>query len=761
MEVYGRIKYALLTERCRLAMARNIISLDYLQVPGLTLCPAFQAGCGEKMIKQYIIENWLVKPAQDDIEHITRSQVQAAWARILFAIASMAYLYLHAVFFAEYMIPLILFFSTYLAYNALSIISIRHTPLSAFRTLFAPIFDTTVICTGMMADGGHGSGMFFILFLPIIGNSFRFGNALMFYTQALSFIGLGSIGIYPAMNPLIESDSTLLVWQFFGLLSIPFYVYLIREKAEKAIRGQVAAEKAAITLLDHGPMPVFAYNLDDKKQPHIMYANEAILDILPDHHAGLIGMQPDVLTLPEDSDVMLNFCRTALLQNQQNGSQSVRSNMYIRGQEKSGNILRLLCSVSRLRWRERWIGICFILDITKREILQEQLDAMHRQGFMSTLVAGIVHDFRNVLTNMIGYAEVIQMDSSNDISKKQLSAIIDAGERGSGLVTHLLKLSKNNVSKLPGQYTEGGELEQPLDNIIGLARLQLPSHVKLHCKIDKPLHDVKCSTIEIEQILLNLINNATQALSGPGHIQVNIHNDYDHPVAKNGQPALCIEVLDDGAGIAEENLGKIFDPFWTSREVSGGSGLGLTMVQRIVKLHHGSIHVKSDLNQGACFTIHLPPYTGETTEAAEPDTNAPAPTMADSDQPLTAGTAYHILLVDDARDILEIHKAMLARMRHTSSTAENGKQALELFLKGDQHFDMIITDFRMPVMNGLELIEAIRLHDTNIPILMITAFGEDGSLQRVGNMGATLMNKPVTLKKLRETIAETMDSTTS
>jgi len=713
------------------------------------------------MIKQYIIENWLVKPAQDDVEYITRSQVQAAGARVLFAIASMIYLSQHAIFFAEYKIPLILFFSTYLAYNALSIISIRRTPLSAFRTLFAPIFDTTVICTGMMADGGHGSGMFFILFLPIIGNSFRFGNALMFYTQMLSCIGLGSIGIYLAMNPLIESDRTLLIWQFFGLLSIPFYVYLIREKAEKAIRGQVAAEKAAITLLDHGPMPAFAYNLNDNRQPHITYVNEAILDMLPDNQTHVIGKQPDVLTLPEDSEVMLDFCRRGLLQKPQMDSQTIQSNMYIRGRDKSGNILRLLCSVSRLRWREDWIGICFILDITKREILQEQLDAMHRQGFMSTLVAGIVHDFRNVLTNMIGYAEVLQMSNSNDISNQQLSSIINAGERGSDLITHLLKLSKNNADKLPNQHTEGAKLDQPLDNIIGLARLQLPSHVKLDCKIDEPLHDVKCSIVEIEQVLLNLINNATQALNGSGHIHVNIYNDYDHPVANNGQPALCIEVMDNGIGIAKENLDKIFDPFWTSHEASGGSGLGLTMVQRIVKLHHGSIDVESSPHQGACFTIHFPPYTKENSEAAESNTSAPAPTLADSYQPPTAGTAYHILLVDDAPDVLNIHQALLARMHHTSSTAENGKQALELFLENNRHFDMIITDFRMPVMNGLKLVEAIRKHNANIPILMISAFGEDESLQQVDKMGVTLMNKPVTLKKLGETIAETMEATTS
>jgi PAS domain S-box-containing protein len=704
------------------------------------------------MIKQYIIENWLVKPAQYDIGHIIKSQVHAAWARILFAIASMIYLFQHAVFFAEYMFPIIYFFSIYLIYNVLSIISIRSTPLSAFRTLFAPIFDTTIVCTGMMIDGGHGSGMFFILLLPIIGNSFRFGNALMIYTQVLSFIGLGSIS-YISMHVQIEPDSTLLIWQFFGLLSIPFYVYQIREKADKAIRGQAEAEKASETLLDQGPLPVFTYELDEHGHPRILYANAAMSEIFPDNHAKLIGQQPDLLTLVEDSAEIINFCRSTLSSEQ--SDENTPQSIYMRGRDRHGNILKLLCNASCLRWREQWVGICYILDITEREKLQEQLDTMQLQGFMSTLVAGIVHDFRNVLTNMIGYAEVMQMNSSEDASKKQLAAIIDAGERGSDMVTHLLKLSKNKTSKMSDQYTKGDKLEQPLENIIGLARLQLPPQVQLHSNIHVPLHDVAISTIEIEQILLNLINNSTQSINGTGHIQINIRNVQDHPMAVDGQPALCIEVVDDGVGIAKEHQSKIFDPFWTSREEKGGSGLGLTMIQRIVKLHHGSIHVESSPHQGAHFTIHLPPYIEPETTTAEQNINTSIPTIRDTDQiPAADEVSCHILLVDDVSTVLEIHQAMLTRLRHTSKTAENGEQASELFLQNDQHFDMIITDYHMPVMDGLEFIETVRQHDANIPILMITAYGEDEKLQRAGHLGARLMNKPVTLEKLRTTIAE-------
>jgi signal transduction histidine kinase len=704
-------------------------------------------------MKQYIVENWLVKPAQYDMEHITRSQMQQTWARVLFSVAGLIYLTQHAVFFAEFKNQIILIFSAYLIYNALTITFIRRTPLSAFRTLFAPLFDTFVVNYGMMTDGGHSSGMFFILFIIIIGNSFRFGNALMIYTQVLSFIGLGSITAYLSMHMQVEPDNALLIWQLFGLLSIPVYVYLIRERAEKAIRGQAEAEKASKNLLDQGPLPVFTYELDNHGQPHILYANAAINEISPDDHVKLAGLQPGSLTLAEDGREMIDFCRSALCPDQPDESKP--KSIYIRGRDKSGNILRLMCSASRLRWHERWIGVCFILDITKRETLQEQLDAMHRQGFMSTLVAGVVHDFRNVLTNMIGYAEIMQMNSSNDISRKQISAIINAGEHGSDLITHLLKLSKNNAFNISDQHTDGDKLEQPLENIIGLARLQLPPQIQLRSKIHTPLHDIAISTIEIEQILLNLINNSTQAISGSGHIYIDIRNDYDHPVAKNGQPALCIEVVDDGVGIIEENMGKIFDPFWTSREEGGGTGLGLTMIQRIIKLHHGKIHVESSPNQRTCFTIYLPPYAGEKTEITKSDTCIPVPAKGRIDQASSVDEiSYHILLVDDSPDVLDIHEALLARMGHTLSTAENGDQALELFLQSNQHFDMIITDYRMPVMNGLELVEAVRQHDASIPILMITAFGEDENLQRTGNLGASLMNKPVTLEKLRKMIAE-------
>jgi len=612
------------------------------------------------------------------------------------------------------------------------------------------MFDTFVVCYGMMTDGGHASGMFFILFLIIIGNSFRFGNALMIYTQVLGLIGLNGMNIYLSTWMQTLPDSALLIWQFFGLLTIPLYVYLIREKAEKAIRGQAAAEETSLSVLDQGPLPVFTFELDDAGEPCILYANAAIGDIFPESHTKLIGKRPDILALPEDSKEMLNFCHAALSDlTDENAVHSI----YIRGRDRHGGILRLLCHASRIHWREQWIGICYLLDITERETLQAQLDVVHRQGFMSTLVAGVVHDFRNVLTNMIGYAEVMQMGTADETSKKQLASIIAAGERGSGLITHLLKLSSKAAAKEADLFTRGAELAQPLENIIGLARMQLPPYIQLHYRIADNLHDVAIGIIEIEQILLNLINNATQAISKNGHINVEISSDASNKLSKPGHPALCIRVTDNGSGIDKENLNNIFDPFWTSHAEKGGSGLGLTMIKHIIKLNKGYIDVPSEPNRGSCCTICLPPYIEA--EGAKRVKKAPTPAAkAPVKAPASQSRSYHILLVDDVPEVLHVHKSLLSRIHHTATTAENGRQALELFLNGRDKFDMILTDYRMPEMTGLELVEAVRQYDQNIPILMITAFGEDENLQMAESLGTRLLNKPVMLDALKNAIDE-------
>jgi len=712
---------------------------------------------GGDMPQQFIVEHWLLKHARMSGGSLTDTQIAQAYARLGFASAGLLYLMLHAPNFAAYKITFLVAASLYYLINLISIPMIRRTPLSAFRCLFFPIFDIGIVSFSMLIDGGHSSGLYFILLVVIIGNGLRFGNTFLLYTQAICIVGLSAIISYTHFYLQAEVDYSLLSWQIASLLAIPFYVFLIGKRAEEAVKGRIEAEQNAYSLLNKGPLPVFTFELDEQEIPRILYANTVINEVFQNQPTSVVGECVDIFILPEDSQEMITFCRDTF-KGLPDEYLSSTQNIYIRGRDQSGNILKLMCTAICMHWHDRWMGVCFMLDISARETMQEEFESMHRQGYMTTMVAGVVHDFRNVLTNMIGYAEVLQMGTQDKTVKKQLDAIIASGDRGSELITHLLKLSKNGKTDELSGSTEGIRIMQPLENLMGLARLQMPAHIKLVCQIDEPLPDVAISMVEIEQILMNLVNNAMQAIHKQGNIHVRINSDPKHCLSKPGHPCMQIRVADNGSGIKAEDMDKVFKAFWTSNADSGGTGLGLTMVQRIIKRNHGKIEVDSTPGKETRFTIHLPPYVPDSTESVKTDSKPASGTAMLKSQNLADTSNCHVLLVDDVPDILKIHQAMLARLNHTSVLAENGKQALKLFLSEKEHFDLIITDFRMPVMDGLELVEQVRNTGSTIPILMITAFGEDRQLQRAINYDVNLLNKPVNMKKFQRAIADTIGS---
>lgn len=701
------------------------------------------------------IAMWLQNEAYTGHKPLAELQRQQTKARILLTVASLTYVILHGEYFDYYKVEALSFTALYFILNTGALITLRKRPFSLPASLLYPLLDVLIVTFGILIDGGHSSGVYFMLLPIIIGNGLRFGNPMLIYAQASCLIGMLCSTAYGHYTLQLPIDYTLLCWQIFTLLAVPFYAYLIVKKVEKAIYEKNAAEQSSFQLIDNGPLPVFTFELDAKRIPQILYANAAMVQLFHNSKADILNQPADRLVLPEDSEEMIKFCRSAL---RDDGDEiQLPSSTYLRGVNASGQIIKLMATAIRLRWQERWIGVCFLLDITERETLQEQMEVVHRQGCMSTLVAGIVHDFRNVLTNMIGNAEVVQMNCSDPVEKQQIESIIEAGERGSDLITHLLKLSRNSEQNQPRTTrTAGSTLSQPLENIIGLARLQLPHNIRLVSNIEDALPDVAIEIIEIEQILLNLINNAMQAISESGLIRVNISSENDQ---KTAQKQLCITVSDNGEGISEENIDRVFKPFWTSKADTGGSGLGLTMVQRIVKLHQGKIDISSPAGeQQTTVRICIPCYKTEAKSVTLQSAAAPDPS---NDTPSVETAPQHILLVDDMPDILKVHQAIVTRLGHHAVAVDSVDAAFTRFADPASHFDMIITDFRMPGKDGLELVQEIRKCDAKIPILMVTAFGEDKQLQRAENYDVTLMNKPITIERMKTAIAKVVATATN
>jgi len=687
--------------------------------------------------------------SSDNTGSLVSGQIHQAWFRILFGAAGTIYLYLHCPVTEPYKTVFITSACLYFVYNILTLITIRYKPISIFRMLFSPLMDVYVVSLSMIIDGGQSSGLYLIFFIIIFGNAVRFGNAMLLYSQALSVVGMLLVSVSTLYGMQISLDGTLLLMQTIALLLIPAYALIITRQTEQAILEKTAAEEATFGLLDHGPLPAFTYQIGEGAIPRILYANTAMQHVYRNSTTTLIGEQVDILTLMEDGDEMITACRQPF---SDNGGSEEPYRFYVRGRNVHNHLIQLMGQSMRLHWHGRWVGICFLLDITQTEAVRNELEQTMHDNYMSTVVAGIVHDFRNVLTSIIGTAEVMQFSAKDEESKSQLGLIMDAGERGSNMVSHLLTLGKNR-QKQSEKSPDPQLLYRSLTSIVGLLRIQLPPHIQLHLEVSKTLPAVSVRVAEIEQTVMNLINNASEAISRSGHIRVTLSSCHGDKLSPKVDSALCITVSDDGKGIPQEHIDDVTRPFWTSRQNEGGTGLGLAMVQRIVQKNSGRMEISSTVGEGTRISIYLPAVDHQVHKPVREE-SLPMEKTADEELPTRP---WNLLLVDDMPDVLAVHQAQLERMGHHVITADNGEAALQLFKQQSDRIDLVVTDFKMPKMDGVDLSLAIHEIKLKIPTLIITAYADIEKLQQVSDLNIYILSKPATYRKLNNTIATIQD----
>jgi len=529
----------------------------------------------------------------------------------------------------------------------------------------------------------------------------------------------------------------------FSFLLIFISSYLPRKETKVS---SLVTQTGALELLDLSPLPIFTYEKrgDDI---YIRFANKACQHTFSGDSKSLIGKPINRLVMLEDEDEMLSVCLETLESNVQGQNRT----FFIRGQNQAGSVTKLMCATSQIRWLKQDIGICFLFDISESENQYASMREHMHEGYMSTLVAGIVHDFRNVLTSIIGTAEALQFDIKEQKVIKQLDVIIDAGERGSSTITELLQLSSSTHT---ATSEDAKDITQDLKSILSLLRLQLPKNVKLSYTIDTELPKINISTTQLEQILMNIINNATQAMDkNNGTIAIHLTS-----TATESNTSLRLTVSDNGCGIAKGNLSRVTDNFWTLRKDAGGTGLGLAMVKRIVTNLGGALDISSELNIGTQVCITLPtkndsPATLHNINAAKP--NKSNDTNPASFSPLLKAKPCTILLVDDQPSVLNVQKMLLEAMGHTVITALNGESAITAFEKTKDSIQMLITDFKMPDMDGIDLAEKLRESRSDLPLLMVTAYGEKDKLKRAKELNMTIILKPTNLAKFSKAVAET------
>ena len=534
----------------------------------------------------------------------------------------------------------------------------------------------------------------------------------------------------------------LLFTTAFILLFISSYL----PRKETRITNLVT-QSGALELLDLSPVAVFTYEKKDG-DIFIRFANRACHTMFALGKKNLAGQPISQLVMLEDEEEMLTVCLETL----ESEEKGINRTFFIRGRKIDGENIKLIGVTAQIKWLEDRIGICFLFDAAEEEHHLEMQSHLH-EGYKSTLVAGIVHDFRNVLTSIIGTAEALQFDMKDKRIIEQLDIIIDAAERGSNTITEILQLSS---AKYTNDHEEYRDIRPDLKSIVTLLRLQLPAHIKLSCNIENDIPPVRISTSQLEQILMNLVNNAAQAMDKDyGHIAIHAKSCKADKSCMDTD-AVRIIVSDNGRGISEENLPFVTDNFWTLRKSSGGTGLGLAMVKRIVTHLGGELEIKSQLGVGTqvciCFPLqnkgahHMNKASPskETQEAVKKTPTAPF-----QPKPCT------ILLVDDQSNVLHVQQMLLEAMGHTVITAMHGASAIEAFERASHSIDMLVTDFKMPDMDGIELAKTLREKDPSLPLLMITAYGETEKLRFASDLNMTIILKPTNLKKFSEAIAQT------
>jgi PAS domain S-box-containing protein len=388
-----------------------------------------------------------------------------------------------------------------------------------------------------------------------------------------------------------------------------------------------------------------------------------------------------------------------------------------------------------------------IRDITHRREMETRLLHAQKMESMGTLAGGIAHDFNNILGIIIGNSELALDELLTDTDAKEyVDEIHLAALRAKDIVKQILSVARQNPAvRVPIKI--GDTIAESLK----LMRATTPSSISVDASIANQTEDILGNSTEIHQIMMNLFTNAVDAMEGrTGNLRVHLETvdlmdaevaDYDDLQA--GRFVKLI-VEDTGAGIREDVINRIFDPYFTTKDVDKGTGMGLAVVYGIVKKHKGVVTVRSRVGQGTAFEILFPVFNGY------------RPKKPIAATKLDPGGG-HILFVDDERHLLKMAKQTLERQGYTVTTASSGEEALEVFEQDPNQFDLVITDLSMPQITGDDLAKAMISICPDIPIIFSTGHSAQMDEDRAAELGAkAFLMKPFERLELALTVQQVL-----
>lgn len=387
--------------------------------------------------------------------------------------------------------------------------------------------------------------------------------------------------------------------------------------------------------------------------------------------------------------------------------------------------------------------VCILRDVTEQRLLQEQIIQTEKLAALGEMLSGVAHELNNPLATVVGYAQLLETDDAlAPHLKRQVHAVHHEAQRAAQIVQSLLAFSRRSTPE-----KNRLDINDVVRAVIEMRAFQLKNDdVQLSAELAEELPLIWGDAAGLQQVLLNIINNAIQAITQSGQggeIQIRTET-----VKVAGHPLVRLSVRDNGPGIPPEHLRRIFDPFFTTKAAGQGTGLGMSLAHRTISHHGGTIRAESRPGQGAIFIVELPAAgTG-------------ALTSVTADAPHATAPQSHVLVIDDEEPIVLLITEILATDGHRVTQAYNGAQALEWL--GKEDFDLIISDVRMPAVGGPTFFEILQTTRPDLLARVIFVTGDTVSASTrsfLEKTGRPVLAKPFEPERLRRMANDNLRST--
>ncbi len=382
--------------------------------------------------------------------------------------------------------------------------------------------------------------------------------------------------------------------------------------------------------------------------------------------------------------------------------------------------------------------------------LTVQIQQSQKMEAIGTLAGGIAHDFNNILAAVMGYADLaLDNARAGRSTPRELEQVLEAAERAKSLVRQILTFSRKVEA-----HSHPMDLNRLVRRVAGMLERTIPKMIEIELRLSEDLRAIQGDDTQLEQVLINLGTNAVDAMPDGGQLLIETQDVFlgdeycrTHMEVEPGR-YVWLRVSDTGVGMDQQTISQIYDPFFTTKEVGRGTGLGLALVYGIVKDHGGHITCYSEAGSGTIFNIYLPALK----------TNASGlETTPDVEKEITGGDET-ILVVDDEDSILEVARDLLERRGYTVVLASRGEEALEIYRERGRGIDLIILDLGMPGMGGHKTLKRLLELDPKVKVVIASGYSVNGLVKDSLAAGAAgYIGKPYRLHDMLHKVRDVLD----